>query len=307
MQEKLERLAQLKKERNAVILAHFYQDPTIQDVADFMGDSLALARAAQNVEADVILFCGVHFMAETAKILNPTKTVLVPDMEAGCSLAESAPKEEFEKWVKEHDDHVVVSYINCTADVKAASDIICTSSNAVDIIKAIPADKKICFAPDKYLGAFVSKQTGRDMVMWDGSCEVHQEFSEKEVINLMAKYPEAEVLAHPECPEHILAYADFIGSTAKIINRAAESDAKQFIILTESGIIHEMKKRIPGKEFIPVPSLDGCACNECPHMRLNTIDKMIAALENMKPELLMDEEVRLKALKPLEKMLELSK
>ncbi len=307
MQEKLERLAQLKKERNAVILAHFYQDPTIQDVADFMGDSLALARAAQNVEADVILFCGVHFMAETAKILNPTKTVLVPDMEAGCSLADSAPKEEFEKWVEEHDDHIVVSYINCTADVKAASDIICTSSNAVDIIKAIPADKKICFAPDKYLGAFVSKQTGRDMVMWDGSCEVHQEFSEKEVINLMAKYPEAEVLAHPECPEHILAYADFIGSTAKIITTAAESDAKQFIILTESGIIHEMKKRIPGKEFIPVPSLDGCACNECPHMRKNTIDKMIAALENMQPELLMDEEVRLKALKPLEKMLELSK
>ncbi len=307
MQAKLERLAQLKKERNAVILAHFYQDPTIQDVADFMGDSLALARAAQNVEADVILFCGVHFMAETAKILNPTKTVLVPDMEAGCSLADSAPKEEFDKWVKEHDDHVVVSYINCTADVKAASDIICTSSNAVDIIKAIPADKKICFAPDKYLGAFVSKQTGRDMVMWDGSCEVHQEFSEKEVINLMAKYPEAEVLAHPECPEHILAYADFIGSTAKIITTAAESDAKQFIILTESGIIHEMKKRIPGKEFIPVPSLKGCACNECPHMRLNTIDKMIAALENMQPELLMDEEVRLKALKPLEKMLELSK
>ncbi len=307
MQEKLERLAQLKKERNAVILAHFYQDPTIQDVADFMGDSLALARAAQNVEADVILFCGVHFMAETAKILNPTKTVLVPDMEAGCSLADSAPKEEFEKWVKEHDDHVVVSYINCTADVKAASDIICTSSNAVDIIKAIPTDKKICFAPDKYLGAFVSKQTGRDMVMWDGSCEVHQEFSEKEVINLMSKYPEAEVLAHPECPEHILAYADFIGSTAKIITTAAESDAKQFIILTESGIIHEMKKRIPGKEFIPVPSLDGCACNECPHMRKNTIDKMIAALENMQPELLMDEEVRLKALKPLEKMLELSK
>ncbi len=307
MQEKLERLAQLKKKRNAVILAHFYQDPTIQDVADFMGDSLALARAAQNVEADVILFCGVHFMAETAKILNPTKTVLVPDMEAGCSLADSAPKEEFEKWVKEHDDHIVVSYINCTADVKAMSDVICTSSNAVDIIKALPADKKICFAPDKYLGAFVSKQTGRDMVMWDGSCEVHQEFSEKEVINLMSKYPDAEVLAHPECPEHILAYADFIGSTAKIITTAAESDAKQFIILTESGIIHEMKKRIPGKEFIPVPSLDGCACNECPHMRKNTIDKMIAALENMQPELLMDEEVRLKALKPLEKMLELSK
>jgi quinolinate synthase len=307
MQAKLERLAQLKKERNAVILAHFYQDPTIQDVADFMGDSLALARAAQNVEADVILFCGVHFMAETAKILNPTKTVLVPDMEAGCSLADSAPKEEFDKWVKEHDDHIVVSYINCTADVKAMSDVICTSSNAVDIIKALPADQKICFAPDKYLGAFVSKQTGRDMIMWDGSCEVHQEFSEKEVINLMAKYPEAEVLAHPECPEHILAYADFIGSTAKIITTAAESDAKQFIILTESGIIHEMKKRVPGKEFIPVPSLKGCACNECPHMRKNTIDKMIAALENMQPELLMDEEVRLKALKPLEKMLELSK
>ncbi len=307
MQAKLERLAQLKKERNAVILAHFYQDPTIQDVADFMGDSLALARAAQNVEADVILFCGVHFMAETAKILNPTKTVLVPDMEAGCSLADSAPKEAFEKWVKEHDDHIVVSYINCTADVKAMSDVICTSSNAVDIIKALPADQKICFAPDKYLGAFVSKQTGRDMVMWDGSCEVHQEFSEKEVINLMAKYPDAEVLAHPECPEHILAYADFIGSTAKIITRAGESDAKEFIILTESGIIHEMKKRVPGKEFIPVPSLKGCACNECPHMRLNTIDKMIAALENMQPELLMDEEVRLKALKPLEKMLELSK
>lgn len=306
MDDKLKRLFELKEEKNAVILAHYYQDPVIQDIADFMGDSLALAQNAQKVEADVILFCGVHFMAETAKILNPTKTVLVPDMAAGCSLADSAPADKFLEWKEAHPDHLVISYINCTADVKALSDIICTSSNAEKIVASIPKEQKICFAPDKYLGNHIIKQTGRDMVLWDGACQVHQEFSEIEVVNLMNKYPDAEVLAHPECPENILAYADMIGSTSKIINRAKVSDKKQFIVLTESGIIHEMRKQAPDKEYIPVPNLDGCACNECPYMRLNTIDKMIAALENMSPAIEMEENLRIAAEKPLLKMLELS-
>lgn len=304
---KIEKLLKLKEERNAIILAHYYQDAIIQDVADFMGDSLALAQKAKEVENDVILFCGVHFMAETAKIVNPSKTVLIPDMDAGCSLADSAPKDKFKQWVDAHPDGVVISYINCSSDVKAMSDIICTSSNADIIVNSVPEDKQILFAPDKYLGSWLSKQTGRDMLLWDGSCQVHEIFSEKEVISLMGEYPDAEVLAHPECPQNILDYANFVGSTSKIIKYAIESDNKQFIILTETGIIHEMKKQAPGKEFIPVPSMDGCACNECPHMKLNTIDKMIAALENMQPEIVMDEELRLKALKPLERMLELSK
>ncbi|MFP4369182.1 MAG: quinolinate synthase NadA [Candidatus Kapaibacterium sp.] len=302
----LKKLEVLKKERNAVILAHYYQDPLIQDVADFMGDSLALAQKAKETNADVILFCGVHFMAETAKILNPEKIVLIPDMEAGCSLADSAPKDEFEKWIKAHPDHTVISYINCTADVKAMSDIICTSSNADKIVASVPKDTPICFAPDKYLGRYVMKKTGRDMVLWDGTCQVHEIFSERDVIKLMGENPGAQVLAHPECPDNILDYADFIGSTSKIISYAAESENKDFIILTESGIIHEMRKIAPGKNFIPVPSLEGCACNECPFMRKNTLDKMVKALEKLKPQIIMDEGLRLRALKPLERMLELS-
>lgn len=303
----LNRLEKLKKERNAIILAHFYQDPQIQDVADFMGDSLALAQKAQNVEQDVILFCGVHFMAETAKILNPTKTVLIPDLAAGCSLADSAPADKFRAWKEAHPDHIVISYINCSSDVKAMSDIICTSSNAEKIVNSVPKDQKILFAPDKYLGNFIIKQTGREMTLWDGSCQVHEIFSEKDVINLMSKYPDAAVLAHPECPENILDYADFIGSTTKIISTAVERPEKQFIILTESGIIHQLQKYAPDKEFFPVQSNTGCACNECPYMRLNTIEKMVQALETMQPEITMDEEIRLSALKPLQRMLDLSK
>jgi quinolinate synthase len=306
MNSLLDKLNRLRKERNAVILAHYYQDPTIQDVADFMGDSLALAQAAKKTDADVILFCGVHFMAETAKILNPTKKVILPDLKAGCSLAASAPADKFKEWIDAHPDHVVISYINCTADVKAMSDIICTSANAAQIVNSVPKDKKILFAPDKYLGQHVMKETGRDMVLWDGACEVHEYFSEIEVIMLMKKYPEAELLAHPECPENIRQYAHYVGSTTGIIKRAKDSPKMQFIIATEPGVIHQMEKVAPGKLYIPVPRLNGCSCNECPHMRLNTLEKMVAALENLQPEITMPEETRLRALKPLERMLELS-
>lgn len=307
MEKLIDKLFRLKKERNAVILAHYYQDPTIQDVADVMGDSLALAQAAKKTEADVILFCGVHFMAETAKILNPDKIVIIPDMDAGCSLADSTPADEFRLWVDAHPGHTIVSYINCSAEVKAMSDLICTSSNAEKIIASIPMDTPICFAPDKYLGRYIAKKTGRDMVIWNGSCQVHEIFSETEVINLMNKYPEAVVLAHPECPDNILAYADFIGSTTNIISTAVSNPAKQFIILTEPGVIHQMKKAAPDKEFIPVGSLTGCACNECPHMRLNTLEKMVRALETLEPQIIMKDELIKKALLPLERMLELSK
>ncbi|MBE2190138.1 MAG: quinolinate synthase NadA [Desulfobulbaceae bacterium] len=306
MSELIEKLNRLKKERNAVILAHYYQNAEIQDVADFMGDSLALAQEAKKISADVILFCGVHFMAETAKILNPTKTVLVPDMDAGCSLADSAPPELFRKWVDEHHDHVVISYINCSADVKAMSDIICTSSNAHKIVNSVPLDTPICFAPDKYLGSYLAKKLGRDMVLWNGSCQVHEIFSESEVINLMHQFPDAAVLAHPECPENILDYADFIGSTTAIIKEATTSAKNDIIVLTESGIIHQLKKIAPHKNYIPVPSLEGCACNECPYMKLNTIAKMVSALETLQPEIIMDESLRLRTLRPLERMLELS-
>jgi quinolinate synthase len=303
----IKRLLQLKKERNAVILAHFYQDPEIQDVADFLGDSLNLAQAAKDTVADVILFCGVHFMAETANILNPTKITILPDLEAGCSLADSAPREQFAEWVAAHPDHTVISYINCSADVKAMSDIICTSSNAEKIINSVPADKKICFAPDKYLGSYLIRKTGRDMVLWNGSCQVHEVFSETELVRIMGENPNALVLAHPECPENILDYADYIGSTTGIIHFAKECEFEKFIILTEPGVIHQMKKAVPQKEFITVPNLDGCSCNNCPHMRLNTIDKMIHALETLSPRIELPEELRRKALIPLERMLEISK
>jgi len=271
-----------------------------------MCDSQALAQEAKKVSADVILFCGVHFMAETAKILNPTKTVIIPDKDAGCSLADNAPPQEFRQWVDAHPGHVVISYINCSAEVKAMSDIICTSSNAHKIVNSVPTDTPICFAPDKYLGSYLSKKLNREMVLWNGSCQVHEIFSETEVINLMSQYPNAAVLAHPECPENILAYADFIGSTTAIIKEATRIPQNDVIILTEPGIIHQLKKKAPDKNYIPVPSLEGCACNECPYMKLNTIPKMIAALEALQPEIIMDESLRLRALRPLERMLELS-
>ena len=300
------RLEKLKNERNAVILAHYYQDPDIQDVADFMGDSLALAQYAVKTDADVILFCGVHFMCETAKILNPDKKVILPDKNAGCSLADSASPQKFKAWVDSHPDHTVITYINCSAGVKAASDIICTSSNAEKIINSLPKDEKIIFAPDKYLGAYLQKKTGRDLLLWDGTCQVHEIFSERELIRLKTRHPEALVLAHPECDENILRHSDYIGSTTSIIKFAHDSKLEKFIIATEPGVIHQMEKESPQKTFIPLPSNDGCACNECPHMRLNTIEKMVTALETMEPEIILSEELRLQALAPLERMLALS-
>ncbi len=307
MNDKINRLFELKKQRNAVILAHYYQDDNIQDVADFLGDSLALAQAAKKTTADVILFCGVHFMAETAKILNPTKIVVIPDLNAGCSLADSAPEKEFREWITAHPDHTIISYINCSAAVKSMSDIICTSSNAEKIINSVPLGEKILFAPDKYLGGYLKKKTDRDMELWNGSCQVHEYFSELELMNLMNLHPQALVLAHPECPENILNYADYIGSTTGIIDFAAKSSQVEFIILTEPGLIHQIQKMTTGKTFYTAPNVNGCSCNECPHMRLNTIDKMISALETLQPEIILPEEIRLKALKPLERMLELSK
>ena len=306
MNDIFSKIQALKQQRNAVILAHYYQDPDIQDVADFMGDSLALAQYAKKTEADVILFCGVHFMCETAKILNPEKIVILPDLDAGCSLADSAPTEKFRAWLDANPDHTVISYINCSADVKGMSDIICTSSNAEKIINSLPQDEKIIFAPDKFLGGYLNKKTGRDMLLWNGSCQVHEIFSEKELVKLKIRYSKAKVLAHPECDENILQLADYIGSTTAIINFAKDSEAEEFIIATEPGVIHQMQKQNPEKRFIPLPSNDGCACNECPHMRLNTLEKMVNALETLSPQIHMSEDKRLAALKPLEKMLELS-
>ena len=301
-----EKIEKLKKERNAVILAHFYQEPDIQDVADFIGDSLALSKQAAATTADVILFAGVHFMAETAKILSPDKIVLLPDLDAGCSLADMCPIDEFVKFKEANPDHIVISYVNCSAAVKAESDIICTSSNAVKIVNSLPKDKKIIFAPDRNLGAYVSKQTGRDMLLWNGTCMVHEIFSEKKIMQLQVVHPDAKVIAHPECEPPVLALADFIGSTSALLNYVKESGASKFIIATEPGIIHQMKKESPGMEYIPAPPNNGCACNECPHMRKNTLEKILLALENMNPQIELSEDIRVRALAPINKMLELS-
>ena len=302
----IDKLLKLKKQRNAIILAHYYQDPDIQDLADFMGDSLALAQYAQNTTADVILFCGVHFMSETAKILNPTKTVIIPDMDAGCSLADSASSPEFVNWVAQHPNHKLVSYINCSASVKAMSDIICTSSNAEKIINSIPANQPILFAPDQFLGQYLIKKTKRDLILWKGFCQVHVLFSLKELTKLKVRHPQAKVIAHPECEEKILNHADFIGSTTGLINYTKKSNAHEFIVITEPGVIHQMKKASPHKNYIPLANTEGCACNECPHMRLNTIDKMIQALETLSPEIILNDTLIHQAKKPLIKMLELS-
>ena len=264
-------IARLKQEMNAIILAHYYQEPDIQDIADVIGDSLALAQAAAKTEASVIVFCGVHFMAETAKILNPDKLVLLPDLAAGCSLSDGCPAPQFEQFVRAHPGHTVITYINSSAGVKALSDIICTSSNAERIVRQVPADRPILFAPDQHLGRFVIKKTGRDMVLWPGSCSVHVTFSERRIIRLKAEHPDALVLAHPECEERVLRLADHIGSTTSILNYATTSPAASFIVVTEPGIIHQMKKARPDKLFIPAPPDNGCACNECPYMRLNTL------------------------------------
>ena len=301
----LERILELKKKHNVVILAHYYQEPNIQDIADFVGDSLELSRKAATTDADIILFCGVHFMAETAKIVNPSKKVILPDMDAGCSLADSAPPHQFSEWLQQYPDHIVISYINCSADVKAMSDIICTSANAKKVIESVPKDKKIIFAPDRLLGQYMIKETGRDMVLWNGTCQVHEIFSEKALVTLKVQYPQATVLAHPECDENILIHADFIGSTSAIIEYVKTAKEQKHIIVTEPGVIHQMQKNNPDKEFIPLPSNTGCACNECPHMRLNTMEKIVVSLEQLKHEITLDEETRIKALKPLNRMLEI--
>ncbi len=290
-----------------MILAHYYQDDAIQDVADFIGDSLELARKAAATTADVIVFCGVHFMAETAKILNPTKKVLLPDLEAGCSLADACPADAFAAFRAEHPNHIAVSYINCSAAVKANSDLICTSSNAVDLVKQLPADRPILFGPDENLGRWVQAQSGRELTLWPGSCQVHVAFSEQALLQLKLEHPDAEVLAHPECQQHLLDLADFIGSTSALLRRAEASEATSFIVLTEPGILHQMRLKVPGKQFFEVPGADGCSCNACPYMRLNTLEKLWRCLDRMEPEIVMDEAVRLKALAPIEKMLAMSR
>jgi quinolinate synthase len=300
-------IKRLKRERNAVILAHYYQESEIQDLADFVGDSLQLSQAAAKTQADVIAFCGVHFMAETAKILNPTKIVVIPDLKAGCSLADGCPAPAFEHWLAQYPGHTVVSYINCSAEVKALSDVICTSSNAVKIVKAL-GDQKVVFAPDRHLGAYVKKQANRpDLVLWEGTCIVHETFSERRLLQLMAKYPEAEVIAHPECHEGILRHAGFIASTSGLIERARTSAKQQFIVATEAGILHKMQQAAPGKLLIPAPPEDeSCACNECPYMRMNTLEKLYLSLRDLSPQVDVPEPVRVRALAPIQRMLDMS-
>lgn len=299
-------IAQLKHERNAVILAHWYQDSEIQEVADFLGDSLALAQRAARTQADVIVLAGVRFMAETAKILNPERTVLLPDMEAGCSLADGCPAGPFRAWRARHPDHVAITYINCTAEVKALSDIICTSSNAERILRSIPEDQPILFAPDRNLGRYLIQKTGRDMLLWPGTCIVHETFSQRKIIGLKVRYPEALLIAHPECEEPVLRLADYISSTTGLIEFVQQSPARTFIVATEAGVLRPMRAACPEKTFIPAPPENGCACNECPHMRRNTLEKVLQCLRNLQPEIRLDEDLRRRALKPLGRMLELS-
>lgn len=301
-----EEIRRLKKEKNAILLAHYYQESEIQDLADVIGDSLQLAQAAQKTQADVIVFAGVHFMAETAKILNPERTVLVPDMKAGCSLADGCPVDRFKAWRARHPDAVSITYINCSAEVKAESDYICTSSNAEKIVNAIPRDKQILFAPDKNLGRYLIKKTGRDMLLWQGSCIVHETFSLKKLEGIRREHPEAKIIAHPECEEALLSMADFIGSTAALLNYVEKDPAEAFIVVTESGILHQMQKRAPHKKLIAAPPDGNCHCNECPFMRLNTPEKLYLALRDLEPRLEMPEELRARAKLPLDRMLALS-
>lgn len=298
---------QLKKERNAVILAHYYQQPEIQELADFVGDSLALAQAADKTGAEIILFAGVHFMAETAKILNPGRKVVLPDLNAGCSLADSAPPDKFRAFLDQHPDHVVVSYINCSAEVKAMSDIICTSSNAVRVVRSIPEDRKVIFAPDKHLGAYVQRVTGRPLVLWDGVCEVHVDISIDKLKFLLGKYPEAKLVAHPECPQHILDEADHVGSTSSLLSFVQNDPGTTFIVATEGGILHKMRQAVPGKNLIPAPANaeNSCACAECPYMKMNTLEKVWSALATGQPEIVLEESVRARAEVALRRMMAL--
>lgn len=298
---------QLKKEKNAVILAHYYQTGDIQDIADFVGDSLALAQWAAKTKADILVLCGVHFMGETAKILCPNKKVLVPDLNAGCSLADSCPATDFEDFIKKHSGHTVISYVNTTAAVKAVTDIVVTSTNARQIVESLPKNEKIIFGPDRNLGNYINSITGRNMLLWDGACHVHEQFSLEKIVELKKQYPEAEIITHPECKHPIIEISDFVGSTAALLKHTIQSDKKQFIVATESGVIHEMKKQNPDKTFIPAPPNDStCACNECSFMRLNTMEKLYNCLKYELPEIFIDEEIQKKAVKPIRKMLDIS-
>lgn len=301
-----ERIGMLKREKNAVILAHYYQTPDIQDIADYVGDSLGLSRQAAGTEADIIVFAGVHFMAETAKILNPAKTVLIPDPEAGCSLADSCPPEEFSRFIARHPDHAVISYINCSAAVKTMSDIICTSGNALKVVESFPAGQKLIFAPDRNLGAWLNGMTGRNMVLWDGVCEVHEVIRQEEVIRLKQQHPDAKLIAHPECKGTILALADYIGSTTGLLDYTVKSPEKKFIVATETGILHQMKKASPDKEFIIVPADETCSCNDCPYMKKNSLLKIYECLAKGTHEIILPEEVIEKARIPIERMLAIS-
>ncbi len=306
-EERIQNIELLKKEKNAIILAHYYQEAEIQDIADFVGDSLALAQWAAKTTADVIVLCGVHFMGETAKILSPEKRVFIPDANAGCSLADSCPAGPFGEFVKAHPDHTVISYVNTTAAVKALTDILVTSTNARQIVESLPPDEKIIFGPDKNLGDYINKLTGRNMLLWDGVCHVHAQFSLERILDLKRQYPDALLLAHPECPKYLLEIADHVGSTSSILQYATHSPAGQFIVATEAGILHQMQKANPHKEFIPAPPEDStCACNECFYMKMNTLEKLYLCLKNEKPEITVDEQIRLKAVKPIERMLEIS-
>src|SRR6201995_3104897 len=299
-------IEKLKKEKNAVILAHNYQIGEVQDVADYIGDSLGLSQQAAKTDADIIVFAGVHFMAETAKILSPEKKVLLPDLKAGCSLADSCPPHLFRKFKENYPDHLVITYVNCTAELKALSDIVCTSSNAVQIVESLPKEQKIIFGPDKNLGAYVAKKTGRDLVLWNGACMVHEIFSREKITKLKERHPNAKILAHPECEEVILQLADYIGSTTGLLKYATKSPEKEFIVATESGIIHQMQKDNPGKIFIPAPPNNNCACNDCPHMKRNTLEKLYLCLKNELPEVTVPQHIIDLAVKPIERMLDIS-
>jgi quinolinate synthase len=299
-------ITRLKREKNAVLLAHYYQEPDIQDIADYVGDSLGLAQQAEKTTADLILFAGVHFMAETAKIINPSKRVVLPDLNAGCSLSDSCPPELFAEFKKSYPDHKVVTYINCSAGLKALSDVVVTSTNAVGIVESFPKDQPIIFAPDKNLGAYINKLTGRNMVLWDGACMVHEIFSRKKLTELKMRHPDAKIIAHPECEEVVLQMADYIGSTSGLLNFTKKDSALEFIVVTESGIIHQMEKASPQKRFIPAPNNGMCACNDCPHMKLNTLEKLYISLKYEMPEIDVPEPLRSQALAPIQRMLQIS-
>ncbi len=299
-------IEKLKKEKNAIILAHYYQEADIQDIADYIGDSLGLSQQAAKTDADVIVFAGVHFMAETAKILSPQKKVLLPDSKAGCSLADSCPPHLFKKFKEQYPDHLVITYVNCTAELKAMSDIVCTSSNAIQIVESLPPEQGIIFGPDRNLGKYVAKKTGRDLVLWNGACMVHEIFSREKITKLKERYPAAKFIAHPECEDSILEMADYIGSTTGLLNYSTKNPANEFIVATESGILHQMQRDNPTKTFIPAPPNNSCACNDCPHMKRNTLEKLYLCMKNEQPEIFVPQHIIEKAVKPIERMLEIS-